>query len=72
VTVRGTERLVRELRNFQIDQFVFSSSMLVHAPCEIGWDPRRPLRSALPRMVEALGAGAAARCSEPRRNAEAP
>jgi nucleoside-diphosphate-sugar epimerase len=36
VTVRGTERLLRELKNFQVEQFVFSSSMLVHAPCEKG------------------------------------
>lgn len=32
ITVRGTERLLRELKNFQVEQFVFSSSMLVHAP----------------------------------------
>jgi nucleoside-diphosphate-sugar epimerase len=32
VTVRGTERLLRELRAFQCEQFVFSSTMLVHRP----------------------------------------
>ncbi len=32
VTVRGTERLLRGLQAFQVEQFVFSSTMLVHAP----------------------------------------
>lgn len=32
VTVRGTERLLRRLQAFQVEQFVFSSTMLVHAP----------------------------------------
>jgi nucleoside-diphosphate-sugar epimerase len=36
VTVRGTERLLRGLREFQVEQFIFSSTMLVHAPCEPG------------------------------------
>jgi nucleoside-diphosphate-sugar epimerase/uncharacterized membrane protein len=36
VTVRGTERLLRGLRDFKIEQFIFSSTMLVHAPCEPG------------------------------------
>lgn len=36
ITVRGTERLLRELRRFQVEQFVFSSTMLVHRPCEPG------------------------------------
>ncbi|MEW6296322.1 MAG: NAD(P)-dependent oxidoreductase [Thermodesulfobacteriota bacterium] len=36
VTVRGTERLLRGLRSFHVEQFIFSSSMLVHAPCEPG------------------------------------
>jgi nucleoside-diphosphate-sugar epimerase len=36
VTVRGTERLLRELRGFTVGQFVFSSTMLAHAPCEPG------------------------------------
>jgi nucleoside-diphosphate-sugar epimerase len=39
VTVRGTERLLRELAGFQVGQFVFSSTMLVHAPTE----PGRPI-----------------------------
>ena len=36
ITVRGTERLLRGLKDFQVEQFVFSSTMLVHAPCEPG------------------------------------
>lgn len=32
VTVRGTARLLAGLRDFDCDQFVFSSTMLVHAP----------------------------------------
>jgi nucleoside-diphosphate-sugar epimerase len=36
ITVRGTERLLRELRGFEVGQFVFSSTVLVHAPCEPG------------------------------------
>lgn len=36
VTVRGTERLLRGLQSFRVGQFVFSSTMLVHAPCQPG------------------------------------
>ena len=36
VTVRGTERLLHGLRDFEVEQFVFSSTMLVHSPCEPG------------------------------------
>ncbi len=36
ITVRGTERLLRGLKDFHVEQFVFSSTMLVHAPCEPG------------------------------------
>jgi nucleoside-diphosphate-sugar epimerase len=36
VTVRGTERLLLGLRDFEVEQFIFSSTMLVHAPCEPG------------------------------------
>jgi nucleoside-diphosphate-sugar epimerase len=34
ITVQGTGRLLRGLAAFQVEQFVFSSTMLVHAPCE--------------------------------------
>lgn len=36
VTVRGTERLLLALQPFEVGQFIFSSTMLVHAPCEPG------------------------------------
>ena len=36
ITVRGTERLIDELQTFEVEQFIFSSTMLVHAPCEVG------------------------------------
>jgi nucleoside-diphosphate-sugar epimerase len=36
ITVRGTGRLLGALQAFEVDQFVFSSTMLVHAPCQPG------------------------------------
>lgn len=38
ITVEGTERLFKGLRkyNFNVEQFIFSSTMLVHAPCMPG------------------------------------
>lgn len=38
ITVQGTGRLLRELRaqDFRVEQFVFSSTMLVHRPAEPG------------------------------------
>ena len=36
VTVQGTQRLLRALRDFRCEQFIFSSTMLIHAPCEPG------------------------------------
>jgi nucleoside-diphosphate-sugar epimerase len=36
ITVRGTERLLHALRPFRVEQFIFSSTMLVHAPCQPG------------------------------------
>ncbi|HEY8130772.1 MAG TPA: NAD-dependent epimerase/dehydratase family protein [Thermoanaerobaculia bacterium] len=32
ITVRGTERLLHALQSFKVEQFVFASTMLVHAP----------------------------------------
>lgn len=34
VNVQGTERLLRLLKDTTVEQFVYSSTMLVHAPCE--------------------------------------
>ncbi len=36
ITVRGTARLLCGLQDFQVGQFIFASTMLVHAPCEPG------------------------------------
>ena len=36
INVRGTERLLAALQDFACEQFVFASTMLVHAPCEPG------------------------------------
>ena len=36
VTVDGTRRLLRALRPFEVEQFVYASTMLVHAPCRPG------------------------------------
>lgn len=50
VTVRGTERLLRGLQQFEVEQFVFSSTMLVHAPGRKGApiDEDWPLDAKLP------------------------
>lgn len=36
VTVKGTERLLKALQGFEVEQFIFTSTMLVHAPSEPG------------------------------------
>ncbi|TWU05817.1 NAD-dependent epimerase/dehydratase family protein [Stieleria varia] len=36
VTINGTDRLLNELEDFELDQFIFTSTMLVHEPCEVG------------------------------------
>jgi nucleoside-diphosphate-sugar epimerase len=50
VNVRGTERLLRELRSFQLEQFVFASTLLVHAPGQRGHPINEdwPLAAKLP------------------------
>jgi nucleoside-diphosphate-sugar epimerase len=44
VTVQGTRRLLDALQEMQVEQFVFSSTMLVHQPTE----PGRPLNEDWP------------------------
>ncbi len=44
VTVKGTERLLKSLKNFEVGQFIFSSTMLVHAPC----NPGQPINEESP------------------------
>lgn len=36
ITVEGTKRLLKALQGFEVDQFLFSSTMLVYAPCQPG------------------------------------
>lgn len=36
ITVRGTERLLAALEGFEVEQFIFSSTMLMHQPGEPG------------------------------------
>jgi nucleoside-diphosphate-sugar epimerase len=36
VTVKGTQRLLKALQGFEVEQFIFSSTMLVHKPCQPG------------------------------------
>jgi len=36
ITVEGTRRMLREAKKFEVDQFIFTSTMLVHEPSERG------------------------------------
>ncbi len=62
VTVRGTERLLRAFQDFELEQFVFVSTMLVHAPTEPGapinedapLDPKFPYRASKIRTEQLL------------------
>ncbi len=36
ITVKGTERLLKGLQEMEVEQFIFSSTMLVHQPCQVG------------------------------------
>ena len=57
VNVEGTRRLLRALQDFEVGQFVYSSTMLVHAPCRPGEriDEHQPIepRWAYPRSKAA-------------------
>jgi nucleoside-diphosphate-sugar epimerase len=50
ITVKGTERLLRGLDRFKVEQFVLASTMLVHAPGEPGQklDENAPLEPKSP------------------------
>jgi len=50
ITVRGTERLLRQLQSLEVEQFIFASSMLVHRGARPGEliDEDWPLESNLP------------------------
>ncbi|MBL8365011.1 MAG: NAD-dependent epimerase/dehydratase family protein [Comamonas sp.] len=57
VNVEGTGHLLRALQAFQVDQFIYASTMLVHAPCRPGEriDESQPIdpRWAYPRSKAA-------------------
>jgi nucleoside-diphosphate-sugar epimerase len=36
ITVQGTRRLLEALQKFEVEQFIFSSTMLIHQPCGLG------------------------------------
>ncbi len=36
ITVQGTGRLLEALKDFEVEQFIFTSTMLVHAPTKVG------------------------------------
>jgi len=36
ITVEGTERILKNLQEFDVEQFMFTSTMLIHAPCKVG------------------------------------
>lgn len=48
VNVDGTQRLLRALQSFEVGQFLYASTMLVHAPCQPGEriDEEQPIAPA--------------------------
>lgn len=62
VTVEGTERLIGALKGFDVEQFIFVSTMLVHRPGKPGqpinedWplDPKLPYRASKIRTEAAI------------------
>ena len=66
VNVEGTHRLLSALQDFEVEQFVYSSTMLVHAPCRPGEriDEQQPIepRWAYPKSKAAAEAVVRAEC----------
>ena len=60
VNVEGTRRLMRALQGFEVEQFIYASTMLVHAPCRPGEriDEQQPIepRWAYPKSKAAAEA----------------
>ena len=60
MNVEGTRRLLRALQGFEVEQFVYASTMLVHAPCRPGEriDEHQPIdpRWAYPKSKAAAEA----------------
>ncbi len=48
VTVQGTARLLKACQDFEVEQFIFSSTMLVHTPCE----PGHPINEESPQEAK--------------------
>lgn len=50
VTIEGTDRLLNALQSVELEQFLFTSTMLVHAPCNVGEHIREedPLQAKWP------------------------
>ncbi len=44
ITVGGTEKLLKALQGFEVEQFIFTSTMLVHEPCK----PGHPIKESDP------------------------
>lgn len=44
ITVKGTERLLHQLKRFEVEQFLFTSTMLIHAPTV----PGKPIAETSP------------------------
>ena len=63
VNVRGTERLLRALQSFEVEQFIYASTMLVHAPGEPGKpiDEEAPLAPKWPYPKSKVAAERAVR-----------
>ncbi len=58
VNVKGTQRLLRALQSFRVEQFLYASTMLVHAPSEPGQPINEdwPLKPAWPYPQSKLDA----------------
>jgi nucleoside-diphosphate-sugar epimerase len=58
VNVDGTRNLLRALQSFEVGQFVYTSTMLVHAPCRPGEhiDENQPFAPAYPYPQSKLAA----------------
>lgn len=58
VNVKGTQRLLRALQSFEVEQFIYASTMLVHEPTEPGRpiNENSPLKPAWPYPQSKLAA----------------
>ena len=63
ITVKGTKRLVDALADLDVEQFVFSSTMLVHEPAGLGEtiDEDDPIAGSWPYPASKVATGARSR-----------